>query len=247
MTEAKDEDLELFSRMRERRCPEGHFIGDGARVVRKMLARGAVVKILCTPEWAKENSIPPEVQVHFAPREKLSEIVGYRVHHGVMALGRIPTVGPPRGSLLLALDGLDNSENVGAILRTCAAFGVEGVLVGPSTASPWLRRAVRVSLAAALQVPVHPVENLAEAVRPLRAYAAHIHGERKDYTSIDYRDPCCLVLGGEANGVSDEVLKACRGIISIPMAEGWDCLNVASSAAVLLAEVCRQRAAGPTS
>lgn len=241
MTEATAEDLELFSRLRERRCPEGHFIGDGIRVVRRMLSRRAAVKILCTEEWAGKLAVPPEVDVRVAPRERLNEIVGYRLHQGVMALGRIPEPGPPRGSLLVALDGLENAENVGSVLRTCAAFGADGILVGPGTASPWLRRAVRVSLGAPLQVPIHPVDDLAAAIRPLNAYAAHIHGERRPYTSIDYTGPCCLVLGGEAYGVSDEVIRACRGVIAIPMAEEWDCLNVASSAAVLLSEVRRQR------
>ncbi len=238
---ATDEDFEIFDSLRERRCPPGRFIGDGVRVVRRMLEHRAVERILCAPDWLER--LPPHdgVEVRTAPRERLDRLVGFRLHQGIMALGRIPAPAQLEGSLLVALDDLSNAENVGAVLRTCAAFGVEGVLVGPSTASPWLRRAVRVSMAAPLQVPVHFVDDLAGAIRPREAWAAHIHGERRAYTEVDFRRPCCLVFGGEADGPGREVLAACRGSIYIPMAAGWDCLNVASSAAVILSEVRRQR------
>jgi tRNA G18 (ribose-2'-O)-methylase SpoU len=206
-----------------------------------MLERGAVTRVLCTPEWADRLEVPEGLEVRTAPRDRLDRLVGFRLHQGLMALGRIPPPAPLGRSLLVALDDISNAENVGSILRTCAGFGVEGVLVGPTTASPWLRRAIRVSIAAPLQVPVHFVPDLAAAVRPLNAWAAHIHGARKTYTEIDWGPDCCLVLGGEARGPSDEVLGACKGAIYIPMAAEWDCLNVASSAAVLLAEVQRQR------
>jgi len=239
MKQATEEDFEIFDSLRERRCPPGHFVGDGWRVVRKMLDRGAVTRVLCTSEWLER--LPAGIEIRTAPRERLDQLVGFRLHQGIMALGRIPPPAPVQGSFLVALDGLSNAENVGAVLRCCAAFGVEGVLVGPTSASPWLRRAVRVSLAAPLRVPVHLVEDLPAAVRPLNAWAAHIHGERQDYRAVDFRRACCIVLGGEDKGVTDPVLRACKGTLYIPMADGWDCLNVAASAAVLLAEVCRQR------
>ncbi len=241
MREATEEDLAVFDSLRASRCPDGHFIGDGARVVTRMLRERCAVRILCAPEWTRTTAFPPDVEVLTAPRARFDRLVGFRIHQGIMALGRIPPAGPLRGSLHVALDGLSNAENVGAVMRTCAAFGVEGVIVGPGTSSPWQRRAVRVSLGAPLRVPVHFSEDLAAALRPLNAWAAHIHGERRDYRDVDYAGPCCLVLGGEALGVSPEALGACRGTVYIPMEGGWDCLNVASSAAVLLAEVRRQR------
>jgi len=238
---ATEEDLELFSSLRGRRHPEGTFIGDGDKVVRRMLKTTRVDRILCTPEWIQKLPIPEGIDVRVAPISRLISIVGFRLHQGLMALGEIPPEKPPSGTFHLALDGLANAENVGAILRSCAAFGVDGVILGPGTASPWLRRAVRVSLGAPLIVPVHTSPDLAATVRGLNAYAAHIHGDRRDYRSVDYTKNACLVLGSEPNGVTDEVLRACKGVIYIPMASEWDCLNVAASAAVLLSEVRRQR------
>ena len=238
---ASPEDLELFSTLRGRRHPERMFIGDGDKVVRRMLQTTRVMQILCTEDWIDRLPIPPGIDVRIAPKSDFHEIVGFRLHQGLMAMGIIPPEKPLAGSFHVALDGLANAENVGAILRSCAAFGVDGVIVGPGTASPWLRRAVRVSLGAPLVLPVHTTENLAATLAPLNAYAAHIHGEKVDFRSIDYRQPVCLVLGSEPLGVTDPVLKACKGVIYIPMASEWDCLNVAASAAVLLSEVRRQR------
>jgi tRNA G18 (ribose-2'-O)-methylase SpoU len=238
---ATEEDLELFSSLRGRCHPEGTFIGDGDKVVRRMLRTTRVRRILCTPEWVEKLPIPPGIEVRTAPIAQFIAIVGFRLHQGLMALGEIPAEKPLAGGFHLALDGLANAENVGAILRSCAAFGVDGVILGPGTASPWLRRAVRVSLGAPLVVPLHTSSDLAATVSSLNAYAAHIHGEKQDFRRVDYRKNICLVLGSEPTGVTDEVLRACKGVIYIPMASDWDCLNVAASAAVLLSEVRRQR------
>lgn len=238
---ATDEDLDLFSSLRGRQHPDGTFIGDGDKVVRRMLQTTRVRRVLCTPDWIERLPIPPGIEVRTAPKAQLFSIVGFRLHQGLMALGEIPPEKPMSGTFHVALDGLANAENVGAILRTCAAFGVDGVLLGPGTASPWLRRAVRVSLGAPLVVPVHTSTDLAATVSSLNAYAAHIHGDKQDFRSVDYSKPVCLVLGSEPLGVTDPVLKACKGVIYIPMASDWDCLNVAASAAVLLSEVRRQR------
>jgi tRNA G18 (ribose-2'-O)-methylase SpoU len=238
---ATEEDFELFSSLRGRRHPEGTFIGDGDKVVRRMLKTTRVERILCTPDWVQKLPIPDGIDVRVAPLSRLISIVGFRLHQGLMALGTIPAERPLAGAVHLALDGLANAENVGAILRSCAAFGVDGVILGPGTASPWLRRAVRVSLGAPLVVPVHTSPDLAATLRALNAWAAHIHGDRRDFRSVDYSKNVCLVLGSEPNGVTEEVLRACKGVIYIPMASEWDCLNVAASAAVLLSEVRRQR------
>lgn len=241
LREATEGDFELFDSLRESQVPAGQFVGDGLRVVRKMLDFKLATRILCADEWI--HRLPPAegVEVLVAPKERLHRLVGFKLHQGIMALGRIPPQKPPRGTFFVALDGLSNAENVGAVMRNCAAFGVDGVIYDRSTASPWLRRAIRVSIAAPLLVPAHFVDDLPAALRPLNAWAAHIHGTKVDYRTLDYTGPCCLVLGGEDKGVTDPVLAACKGVIYIPMSGDWDCINVAGSAAVLLAEVRRQR------
>ena len=238
--------------------PEGCFIGDGRKVVRRMLESDARLRtVVLTEKWleffkpALARRAEPDLQVLVVGREVVDGIIGYKVHQGVMALAEIPT--PPRlddltGSnpLIVALDGVADAENVGAIVRTCAAFGVTGLIVGPQTCSPWVRRAVRVSLGGVLRVPVLASDDLPATLRALEAkgvasYAAHIHGENRASWETDLAKPACLVLGGEADGVTEAVIAACRHIVYIPMAKGWDCLNVTASAAALLYEAARAR------
>jgi tRNA G18 (ribose-2'-O)-methylase SpoU len=239
--------------------PDGCFIGDGRKVVRRMLESDARLRtVVLTEKWleffkpALARRTEPDMQVLVVGREVVDGIIGYKVHQGVMALAEIPKA--PRlehlatatNPLLVALDGVADAENVGAIVRTCAAFGVTGLIVGPQTCSPWVRRAVRVSLGGVLRVPIHASEDLPATLRLLgeggvASYAAHIHGENRASWETDLAKPACLVLGGEADGVTAPVIAACRHIVYIPMAPGWDCLNVTASAAALLYEAARAR------
>jgi tRNA G18 (ribose-2'-O)-methylase SpoU len=238
--------------------PEGCFIGDGRKVVRRMLESDARLRtVVLTEKWlelfkpALARRPEKDLQVLVVDREVVDGIIGYKVHQGVMALAEIPK--PPRledlissNPLIVALDGVADAENVGAIVRTCAAFGVTGLVVGPQTCLPRVRRAVRVSLGGVLRVPVLASDDLPATIKSLEArgvasYAAHIHGENRASWETDLAKPACLVLGGEADGVTGPVIAACRHIVYIPMAKGWDCLNVTASAAALLYEAARAR------
>src|SRR5688572_16830615 len=93
---ATEEDLELFSSLRGRNHPEGTFIGDGDKVVRRMLRTTRVERVLCTAEWV--DRLPLQgIEVRIAPLQKLISIVGFRLHQGLMALGRIPEPRPMSG------------------------------------------------------------------------------------------------------------------------------------------------------
>ena len=238
--------------------PEGCFIGDGRKVVRRMLESDVRLRtVVLTEKWleffkpALARRTEPDLQVLLVGREVVDGIIGYKVHQGVMALAEIPK--PPRledltvsNPLIVALDGVADAENVGAIVRTCAAFGVTGLIVGPQTCSPWVRRAVRVSLGGVLRVPTLVSDDLPATLRALEgkgvaSYAAHIHGENRASWETDLAKPTCLVLGGEADGVTEPVIAACRHVVFIPMSPGWDCLNVTASAAALLYEATRAR------
>jgi tRNA G18 (ribose-2'-O)-methylase SpoU len=256
--EADESDFEAFSSLRRMGVPDGSFIGDGFKVVRRMLESPLVIeRMLLTGEWyaSLEASIlarpEADLRVRVASSGRLQEIVGFDLHQGVMAMARRPApakldalLAAKPAALLLALDRLADAENVGAIIRTCAALGADGVIVGPGTCSPWIRRAVRTSMGAVLSMPIVESSDLARTAAETRSvawYAAHIHGEHRRITEVDLRGASCLVLGGEAHGVSAPVLAACRATVYIPMAGAWDCLNVAAAAAVLLYEAARQR------
>jgi tRNA G18 (ribose-2'-O)-methylase SpoU len=147
---------------------------------------------------------------------------------------------------LVALDGISNAENLGVIVRNAAALGAQGVVVGETSGSPFLTRAIRTSMGAIFRFPAVEVEDLAGALRALRArgvrcLAAHPPAERRGLAEVDLRADLCLVLGSEGYGLRPEVLAACDLHAAVPMAAGVDSLNVSSAAAVFCYEAARQR------
>lgn len=239
----------------------GIFVAEGKKVVRRLLGSALeVLSVLLTPEWLEEyrpllEQCPGALPVFVAPKQLVEEIVGFNLHQGIMAVGRIPRpltlqetlVRVQHPTLLVAIDGLTNAENLGALVRNCAAFNVDALIVGETSSSPYLRRAVRNSMGTIFELPVVHVANLVESLHDLkskhslRVVAAHPHLERKTLHQASMTGDCCIVFGSEGEGIRTAVLAACDDLVAIPMQEGVDSLNVASASAVFLYEVQRQR------
>ena len=243
---------------------QGIFVAEGEKVVRRLLdSELQIVSMLMTAEWFEELSRSSNLDsrtpknsstIVVAKKGLLESIVGYNLHQGVMAVAKIPeecSLGEIITSLsepylFVALDDLVNSENVGIIVRNCAAFGVQTIIVGETSSSPYLRRAVRNSMGAVFQIPVVHVQNLAVALNYLHKMHktsiiaadansdANIHGAK-------FSGNICLILGNEDAGISKEVQAACTERLKIPMRNGIDSLNVANASAVFLYEASRQR------
>jgi len=187
-------------------------------------------------------------------KDVLEKLVGFSMFQGVMAVGKIPAPvlleavvsNSPRPRLFAAVDALTNAENLGVLVRNCVAFGVQALLVGETSSSPFLRRAVRNSMGTVFQLPVVEPLNLARALQDLRrcgvrCVAAHPPANGKTLSQSDISKDCCIVFGSEGYGISAPVLEACDEAVAIPMPPTVDSLNVGSAAAVFLYEVSRQR------
>ena len=240
---------------------EGIFVAEGEKVVRRLLESTLdVISLLLTPEWlevyrpALENRAGNE-QIFVAPKPIVESIVGFRLHQGIMAVAHIPK--PPslaetleqshHPQLFVAVEGLTNAENLGVLVRNCAAFEVEALLVGETSSSPYLRRAVRNSMGTIFRLPVVQLSDLVGAINEMRSVhgihviAAHPHTDQKVLHRASFGGDCCIVFGSEGEGVSTDVLAACDESVAIPMKDGVDSLNVASASAVFLYETQRQR------
>jgi len=184
----------------------------------------------------------------------LERIIGHSMYQGVMAVGRVPPAlsleevmaKASRPWLFAALDGINNAENLGVLVRNCGAFGVQALLVGETSCSPFLRRAVRASMGVVLRLPVVELTELRATLRGLaeagvRCVAAHPHSEGKRLSQADLTSDCCLVFGNEGEGISPAVLEVCTDSVEVPMNPGVDSLNVGSASAVFLYEANRQR------
>lgn len=239
----------------------GFFVAEGERVFDRLLSSDyPVISALLTPEWLAVKrtmleSRSPAIDVYIAPKSLLEQIVGHNVHQGIMALGKVPSqttlseilTSAVRPLLLLAIDDLVSAENVGVIVRNAHAFGVSALIVGETSSSPFLRRAVRNSMGSVFSVPTVHSTDLAQTLTTLTKDAGvsvlAVESGRGGMPlfSADLKGDVCLVVGGEGNGIRAGVHGVCAGTIEIPMARGIDSLNVANATAVCLYEVQRQR------
>ena len=236
------------------------FVAEGEKVVRRLLESSfPVVSVILPGKWLQEYRPLLErrsemITAYVVEKDILETLVGFSMYQGVLAIGKIPklpgldeviaSTASPR--LFVALDALTNAENLGGLVRNCAGFGVQALLTGQTSSSPYLRRAVRGSMGTIFKIPVVENLDLSIALRELRArnircIAAHPHIAGPTLPQTDFSQDCCIVFGSEGHGIGPEVLKACDAAVAVPMALEVDSLNVGSAAAVFLYEVNRQR------
>jgi 23S rRNA (guanosine2251-2'-O)-methyltransferase len=196
------------------------------------------------------------IRVRQESREQLSVIAKTPSHQGVVALVRpqefltiedLFTPGAETGAnrLLLALDGVEDPQNLGALLRVADGAGVDGVILTERRSAPLSPVAIKASAGAAEHLRIARVVNLVRALEELKRQNLWIIGldERgtADYDQFDFSGDCVLVLGREGAGLHDLVRKTCDHLLRIPMAGGVSSLNVSAAAAVVLYEAFRQR------
>ena len=239
---------------------DGIFVAEGPRVVERLLTSSfGVSSLLITENWLESlrpflDARPEDIPVYVAPKGVLNEMTGYHLFQGILAIGRIPDPVPLEDILrrsrepflLVAAEQLASAENMGVLVRNCAAFGVHALIVGETCVSPFLRRAVRNSMGAIFKLPVVESSCLPEtlqalATRGIVCVAAHPHEKQTLLPDSDLTGSCCIVLGSEGYGLSPEVLNQCQQTIAIPMANDVDSLNVGNAGAVFLYEIFRQR------
>jgi len=177
------------------------------------------------------------------PEDEVAGIAGFAFHRGVIASAdRRPLPDPAEllaGARLVAVvEGLGDHENLGALFRNAAAFGVDAVLLDPTTADPLYRRSVRVSLGHVLRVPWTRLPSLPEGLAVARAYGLALvaltpAGDAEPIDALG-RDPgrVALLLGAEGPGLTPATLEAADRRVRIPLAPGVDSLNVATAAAI---------------
>lgn len=247
-------------RMQHDHWVERIFVAEGPTVVERLLASDLeVLSVLMPAAWVERlrPRLEPRgdrVRVFTAEKKVLEGLTGYSMYQGVLAVGRIPPPVPlevavqrsARPRLLAAIDGLANAENVGALVRSCAAFGVQALVVGENSSSPYLRRAVRSSMGTVFDLSVVETTDLVGVLRELqrhgiRCVGAHPHPGGCALAQAQLASDCCVVFGNEGDGLTPAVREACDQCVAIPMPPRVDSLNVASASAVFLYEASRQR------
>lgn len=148
--------------------------------------------------------------------------------------------------LILILDSIQDTHNLGAILRTAECVGVDGVFITKHNSAPINETVVKTSAGATEHLKICLIDNLVNAIKELKENGFWIFGSSllnaKDYNTVDYKLPAAIILGNEEKGIRKLVAENCDFLIKIPMMGKIQSLNVSVSAGILLFELLRQRA-----
>ncbi len=199
------------------------------------------------------------VRVSIQPRDQLTRLAKTDAHQGVLAMVQqrklltledlLHSTAEDRHQFLLALDGVEDPHNLGAILRTCDAAGVDGVLLPERRAAPLNATVAKTSAGASEHVRIAKVTNIVRSLEQAKQRNFWVVGldERGtlDYSDFDFRVNVVLVLGREGAGMHDLVKRTCDHLLRIPMAGSVSSLNVSVAGAVVMYEAMRQRRGAP--
>ncbi len=249
-----DPRIEAYRDIRERDLGgrRGRVVAEGEVVLRTAIGSGRhpLESVLIAEDRAARledalAALPDEVPVHVAPEPVLDAIVGFHLHRGILAIGRQAPARSADGllaelgerALVVVLVGIGNHDNVGGVFRNCAAFGVDAVLLDPTCCDPYYRKAIRVSVGGVL---ITPFARLAPGEDPVALLEAR--GFEAVALSPSAAEPLsayapsartALILGAEGPGLPEAMLRRTR-TIGIPMASGFDSLNVATTSGIVL-------------
>lgn len=259
-----DPALDVYARMSEgqllnRHEPEkGLFIAESPKVIERALDAGCVPVSCLVEDRQIEGEAASvlarlaQVPVYTAPFSVLTQLTGFKLTRGMLCAMKRPAAPKPEklccGSCRLSiLEHVVNPTNVGAIIRSAAALGMDGVLLTPDCSDPLYRRAIRVSMGTVFQIPWAFFPEDVDWMEFLKTMGFRIVAMalRRDTVAID--DPkllseerLAIILGTEGEGLEEETIDRCDYTVKIPMAAGVDSLNVAAASAVAFWELGRK-------
>lgn len=261
ITDFSAPELDLFARLteaqlRSKQEPEkGIFIAESPKVIRTALDSGCEpVAFLMERRHIDGDASDllarcPEIPVYTADRAVLERLTGYTLTRGVLCAMRRPRLRTAEevcanAKRLCVLEGIVDSTNIGAIFRSAAALGMDGVLLTPTCCDPLYRRAVRVSMGTVFQIPWArigdtPADWPAKGLAQLHQMGFATAALALDDRAISVEDPqlqkeekLAVILGTEGDGLSAHTIAGCDYTVCIPMYHGVDSLNVAAASAV---------------
>lgn len=225
------------------------FIVEGRILVEDLLRAGragslVVHSVATIPALAQQlkSQLPPSAVLLVAPEEELHAIAGFPFHRGVLACAEVPPTASEETLFacerLLVLPRLDDAENLGLLLRSAAALGMDGVLLGKGP-DLWSRRTLRVSMGAAWRLPAWRADDPTDLLARWRERGGEIVGAAlgpgSEVAHAWVPQPrCALILGPEGEGLDPAWLLRCDRRVVIPMSHTVDSLNVAAAGAILM-------------
>jgi len=235
----------------------GLFLAEGLRLVEEALQRGQIEQLFYSDELlasdrgqlllAKAQSL--SIELYHCSREVFKELVDTNNDQGVLAVVKQPEPVQqwntyPNLNTILIIDRVQDPGNLGTILRTALAAGINGVWLIEGTVDLFNPKVVRASMGAILSLPFSFVSREQAlglcSTNNLKLFITHVAGGVY-YYQANYQQPLALVIGNEANGVDPFFTKHADQKVYIPLRNQVESLNVSIATAVLLFEIQRQR------
>lgn len=233
-------------------CRAGRFIAEGEVVLRVLLtaSRHGVESLLIADKRLAALApllarVPEDVPIYVAGQKVLDTVAGFPLHRGILALGRrAPNpmaeellAGLAPRAVVAALIGIGNHDNMGGIFRNAAALGADAVILDAESCDPLYRKAIRVSVGASLMVPFARLERDTDVVALLAGCGfeplALTPAGKIPLARLARPPRAAILLGAEGSGLPADVLARTR-TVRIPMADGFDSLNVATASGIVL-------------
>ena len=238
----------LMGRAKERREANA-FVVEGVRLIEEAVISNWGFQFALYDETLSERgkslveSLKSKgIEVEMVSESLIKSLSETETPQGILAvliLTQLPITNPL--NFVLIPDQIRDPGNLGTLLRTAAATGVQAVLLPPETTDAFAPKVVRSGMGAHFRLPIHSMtwEEIREYIKDLQVYLADMEG--KSCWETDLRQPLALILGSEAEGASEEARKLATQKISIPMAGNVESLNAGVAGSVLMFEVVRQR------
>jgi len=224
------------------------FLTDGEKITLSILQSSLHVhSILLTQELYEkhlssiQSKIPAE-ECYVMSKKDMDILVGFDLHSPMMSIVEEPastSLSSMKGPII-ALNGIVNSDNVGGIIRNAIGLGFKSIIIDSTTSSPYLRRAVRVSMGSIAFATCSASQHLPKDLlklkeqRSIPIISAEITPISKDVSTFTFPQDFILVFGSEGHGISNEILAISDEILHIPMFQSVNSLNVSSSSAIFL-------------
>lgn len=267
ITDFSAPELDVYARLtgaQLRACPQGGlFIAEGVTVIGHALDAGYRIASLLMERRHIAGKAAGliarcgDVPVYTADSRTLEQLTGFALTRGVLAAfyrPELPTLAQvcAGAQRVAVLEGLNDPTNVGAVMRSAAALGMDAVLLTPSCCDPLHRRAVRVSMGTVFQVPWTRIGQQAQdwpeaGMTLLREMGFATVAMALSEDSVEIDDPClareerlAVILGTEGDGLAKTTIARCDYTARIPMLHGVDSLNVAAASAVAFWQLCRR-------
>lgn len=246
ITSLKNPKVQQWKSLKDRkgRRETGCFLAEGRKMAEEALLSGFQVEALLVDEARlNEFALPDGVPVYALPEHVLAAVCDTKTPQGIAAVVKMQT-NAAMGRKVVALDGVQDPGNVGTIIRTADAAGLEGIILSEQCADVFSPKTLRATMGSIFRMPLAVTGDLPGYLTSLRENGYSVISSQLDGEPFYQRQPVgerfCLIIGNEGNGISDEVKATATHKVKLPMRGGAESLNAAIAAGIMMYDLMRE-------